>query len=139
MNLTGNWQGFYEYGLGYELPFFGQRVKINAIITDVNGSFIGEIEEEISEFSVHLKSALKGFTENDFISFVKNYSQKPEIDNSSKIIYENGHLEIEHEGFIDEENQSIYGKWMIREIMTDENLGTFEYTTEGIWFLSRVF
>lgn len=139
MNLTGNWQGFYEYGLGYELPFFGQRVKINAIITDVNGSFIGEIEEEISEFSVHLKSALKGFTENDFISFVKNYSQKPEIDNSSKIIYENGHLEIEHEGFIDEENQSIYGKWMIRELMTEENLGTFEYTTEGIWFLSRVF
>ena len=56
MNLTGNWQGFYEYGLGYELPFFGQRVKINAMITDVNGSFTGEIEEEISEFSVHLKS-----------------------------------------------------------------------------------
>jgi hypothetical protein len=139
MNLTGNWQGFYEYGLGYELPFFGQRVKINAMITDVNGSFTGEIEEEISEFSVHLKSALKGFTENDFISFVKNYSQKPEIDNSSKIIYENGHLEIEHEGFIDEENQSIYGKWMIRELMTEENLGTFEYTTEGIWFLSRIF
>jgi hypothetical protein len=139
MNLTGNWQGFYEYGLGYELPFFGQRVKIKSTITDVNGSFTGEIEEEISEFSVHLKSSIKGFTENDFISFVKKYSQKPILNNSSKTIYETGHLEIEHEGFIDEENQSIYGKWMIREIMTDENLGTFEYTTEGIWFLLKVF
>ena len=139
MNLTGNWQGFYEYGLGYELPFFGQRVKINAMITDVNGSFTGEIEEEISEFSVQLKSSIKGFSEKDFISFVKKYSKNPILDNSSKIIYENGHLEIEHEGFIDEENQSIYGKWMIIEIMTEENLGTFEYTTEGIWFLSRVY
>lgn len=137
MNLTGKWQGFYEYGLGYELPFFGQRVKIKTIITDVNGSFTGEIEEELSEFSVQLKSSIKGFTENDFISFVKKYSQKPVLDNSSKIIYENSHLEIEHEGFIDEENQSIYGKWLIREIMSDENLGTFEYTTEGIWLLSR--
>ena len=138
MNLTGNWQGFYEYGLGYELPFFGQRVKIKTTITDVNGSFTGEIEEELSEFSVQLKSSIKGFIENDFISFVKKYSQKPVLDNSSEIIYENGHLEIEHEGFIDEENQSIYGKWLIREIMSDENLGTFEYTTEGIWLLSRV-
>ena len=46
MNLSGNWQGFYEYGSGYELPYFGQRVNIKACITDVNGSFTGEIEED---------------------------------------------------------------------------------------------
>ena len=37
MNLTGKWQGFYEYGSGYDLPYFGQRVNIIASITDVNG------------------------------------------------------------------------------------------------------
>lgn len=130
MDLSGNWQGFYEYGLGYELPFFGQRVKIKAAITDVNGSFTGEIEEDNSEFSVQLKSSIKGFVEDDFISFVKKYSNP----NSE----ENDLLEVEYEGFIDEENQSIYGSWLIKEVMTDENLGTFDYTTEGIWLLSRV-
>ena len=130
MDLSGNWQGFYEYGLGYELPFFGQRVTFKTTITDINGSFTGEIEEDNSEFSVQLKSSIKGFVKDDFISFVKKYS-----DSNSE---ENDLLEVEYEGFIDEKNQSIYGNWLIREVMTDENLGTFEYTTEGIWLLSRV-
>lgn len=128
MDLSGNWQGFYEYGLGYELPFFGQRVSFKTTINDINGSFTGEIEEDNSEFSVQHKSSIKGFVEDDFISFVKKYS-----DSNSKEI---DLLEVEYEGFIDEENQSIYGKWLIREVLTN-NLGTFDYTTEGIWLLSR--
>ena len=72
MNLTGNWQGFYEYGSGYDLPHFGQRVNIKASIIDINGSFTGEIKEDSSVFSTKLEATIKGFVEADFISFVKN-------------------------------------------------------------------
>ena len=138
MNLTGNWQGFYEYGSGYNLPYFGQRVHIKVSITDMNGSFTGEIEEDVSVFSTKLGSTVKGFVEEDFISFVKKYSKKPIIvEHSTTIKYEEGSLEIEHEGFVDEQNNSIYGNWFIIETIADE-FGTFENTTQGIWLLTRI-
>ncbi|WP_264549702.1 hypothetical protein [Flavobacterium sp. N2820] len=138
MNLSGNWQDFYEYGSGYELPYFGQRVHIKASITDVNGSFTGEIVEDGSVFSVKLEATIKGFIEDGFISFVKKYPKKPIIvEHSTTINYESGSLEIEHEGIVDAQNNSIYGNWFIIEIITDE-LGTFENTSQGIWLLTKL-
>ena len=134
MNLTGNWQGFYEYGSGYDLPYFGQRVNIKASITDVNGTFTGEIEEDDSVFSTKLNATIKGIVEDGFISFVKQYQKYPIIsdDYSSIIIYENKTLEIEHEGILDENNNSIYGNWYI---MTENN---DEIASQGIWLLTKI-
>jgi hypothetical protein len=134
MNLTSNWQGFYEYGSGYDLPYFGQRVNIKASITDVNGSFTGEIEEDDSVFSTKLNATIKGIVEDGFISFVKQYQKYPIIsdDYSSIIIYENKTLEIEHEGILDENNNSIYGNWYI---MTENN---DEIASQGIWLLTKI-
>ena len=137
MNLTGNWQGFYEYGSGYDLPYFGQRVNIKASITDVNGSFTGKIDEDGSVFSAKLEATMKGFIENGFISFIKKYPKRPIIvKHSTTINYESGSLEIEHEGIVDEQNNSIYGNWYIIETITDE-YGTFENATQGIWLLNK--
>lgn len=134
MNLTGNWQGFYEYGIGYHLPYFGQRVQIKASITDVNGFFTGEMEEDGSDFSVKLKASIKGFTEDSFISFVKQYPKYPIIsdDYSSIIMYENKALGIEYEGILDENNNSIYGNWYI---MSESNE---EIASQGIWLLTKI-
>ena len=138
MNLTGNWQGFYEYGSGYDLPHFGQRVNIKASIIDINGSFTGEIKEDSSVFSTKLEATIKGFVEADFISFVKKYSKRPIIvEHSATIKYEEGSLEIEHEGFVYVQNNSIYGNWLIIETITDE-FGTFENSTQGIWLLTKI-
>ena len=134
MNLTGNWHGFYEYGSGYDLPYFGQRVNIKALITDINGSFTGKIEEDDSVFSTKLNATIKGIVEDGFISFVKQYQKYPIIsdDYSSIIMYENKTLEIEHEGILDENNNSIYGNWYI---MTENN---DEIASQGIWLLTKI-
>jgi hypothetical protein len=139
MNLTGNWQGFYEYGSGYDLPYFGQRVNIKATITDSNGSFTGEIGEDGSVFSVKLDATIKGFVEDNFISFVKKYPKYPRIadDYSTNQIYEDKILEIEHEGFVDKKNNSIYGNWFIIETFKDE-YGIFENKIQGIWLLTKI-
>jgi hypothetical protein len=133
MNLSGNWQGFYEYGSGYELPYFGQRVNIKASITDLNGSFTGEIEEDGSIFSVKLEATIKGFIEDGFISFVKQYPKYPIIsDDYTNIIYENNILEIEYEGIMDENNNSIYGNWYIMDKTNNE------ISSQGIWLLTKI-
>lgn len=92
------------------------------------------MEEDGSDFSVKLKASIKGFTEDSFISFVKQYPKYPIIsdDYSSIIMYENKALGIEYEGILDENNNSIYGNWYI---MTENN---DEIASRGIWLLTKI-
>jgi hypothetical protein len=45
------------------------------------------------------------------------------------MIFEEGELKIEHEGFVDVENNAIYGKWYISEIHSDED-GEYESNSD---------
>lgn len=92
------------------------------------------IKEDDSEFSTKLNANIKGFVEDGFISFVKQYPKYPIIsdDYSSIITYENKTLEIEHEGILDDNNNSIYGNWYI---MTENN---DEIASQGIWLLTKI-
>jgi hypothetical protein len=133
MNLIDNWIGFYEYGEGYSLPQFGERVNISVNFQGNNDSFIGTVKEEESEFSVPLEAKIKGFFENEFISFIKKYPKIPRLkkQGSSEIKIEGGQLEIEHAGYIDSEFDSIYGTWSLTENIPFEN-GIDEVTVFGI-------
>ncbi len=139
MEIIGKWRGYYEYGLGYTLPQFGERVDISVTFEGTNDKFTGQVTEGKSEYSVPLKGEISGFSENEFISFIKRYPSYPMLkeEGKSEIIFEKGQLEIEHEGFIDSKNMSMYGGWYITENKKDE-LGSFEVTTQGIWMLRKV-
>ena len=139
MDLIGKYEGFYEYGGGYILPQFGSRVDILVTIKGKNDNFSGTVNEILSEHSVPLMSTLSGFKDNDFVSFVKRYDQLPSIkqDGSNEVVLGEGELEIEHTGYVDTKNKSIYGKWFIHHIGFDEE-GEYESTSEGIWFLKKV-
>ena len=138
MNIIGNWEGYYEYGEGYSLPQFGERVEISVIFQGSNDKFIGTVNEKPSDHSIPLEATIQGFTENELISFVKHYPKAPRIKEhgSSEIVFEQGQLEIEHMGFIDTSHNSMYGTWTITQNMEDE-LGIFEVTTYGIWLLRK--
>ena len=72
MNLSGEWEGYYEYGIGYYLPYFGERVKLYISLEDLNEGLTGKCSEEESEFSVPSIASIKGFHEEEYISFVKH-------------------------------------------------------------------
>ena len=137
MKLEGQWEGYYEYGAGYTLPHFGQRVKMTAFIEGNSDSFTGTIEEEQSDFSVNYPSTIKGFCEEDFISFVKTYPVYPvlDVEGQTSLIKEEGNLEVHYEGFLDFENKALYGTWTIVELFSAENGEHFESVCEGIWML----
>lgn len=139
MNLIDNWEGYYEYGEGYPLPQFGERVKIFVNLQGRNDNFIGTVKEEKSEHSVPLEATIKGYSENEFISFIKKYPKIPGIKElgSTEIVMESGQLEIAHYGYIDSKFDSIYGSWAITENTPSDN--EFEPdTVYGIWLLKRV-
>ncbi len=61
MSLTGKWSGYYEYGLGYSLPEFGERVDFQLDITEIDGTIHGKIEEGSSSLAVKEESRIEGF------------------------------------------------------------------------------
>lgn len=142
MEITGTYDGFYEYGPGYLLPEFGKCVQFQVEITEENGTITGKVKEEESEFSVHHPAEIKGHIEDRSIFFIKNYLPKTvdieEIIDSAPLGQAN--LEpIDHAGYIDHENKCLYGDWTI-EIYIEREDGTREkepYFLRGIWFLSR--
>ncbi|MDC8004161.1 hypothetical protein POV27_08875 [Aureisphaera galaxeae] len=139
MNIIGKWKGFYEYGEGYDLPYFAKRVGLEITFEGHNDRFIGSTREEPSEYSVPLKGTVEGFVEDGLISFIKRYPKKPVILERHKIgiEFEEGQSEIEHTGVVDEEHQAIHGSWTIYDVVEDEQ-GTYEYAAHGIWLLKRV-
>jgi len=137
MKVTGTWEGYYEYGAGYILPFFAQRVKIIVRIQEHDGSFTGTSDEEESQFSVPYQSIIKGFRDQDLISFVSTYPIKPILsEDETKTEIKEGQHEVEHTGYFDEQNGAMYGTWII----IDNRLNEFEEGKfcEGIWLLKQV-
>ncbi|MFY0603453.1 MAG: hypothetical protein JXQ93_05855 [Flavobacteriaceae bacterium] len=139
MDLNGKWNGFYEYGVGYELPFFGNRVEIEVNFNlDSEGNVRGSFTEPTSDFSVALDGELRGFINNELISFIKSYKSLPQINEDfSGIEITEGKLEIPYTGFIDHKNDAMYGDWVIeQEFVNNEGHNDIEYFT-GIWILKR--
>ncbi len=140
MEIQGKWRGYYEYGLGYTLPFFGQRVDMEVEFKGNNDSFTGKVSEVETEFSVKLPGEIKGYIENDFISFTKTYPKTPRIIEvfNYGMNYEAGEAEIVHDGFFDDTNYAMYGGWEI----IDRSMEAGEYyqnNGQGIWMLKKVY
>ena len=90
---------------------------------DNEGRISGEIHEFPSEFSPRKDSTLKGFIEEDFISFIKTYPDIPE--------------EVNYVGIVDEENDALYGVWIIdEEIVNDQGYKEQIYFA-GTWLIKK--
>ena len=49
-----------------------------------------------------------------------------------------GELEIEHEGYVDRNNQAMYGIWRISDFIVDPNSGErIQNIVEGTWLLKK--
>ncbi len=139
MDINGKWVGYYQYGVGYDLPFFGERVEIQVVFSlDSEGNISGSMTET-GPYSVPLKSSLKGFVDLELISFIKSYNASPRIKKDySGIEINKGSLEIDHNGFIDNKNNAIYGEWIIEEqFVNHDGHNDVEFFT-GIWILKKL-
>ena len=138
MNIEGKWKGYYEYGVGYQLPFFGSRVEMQVeFVVDQEGKFTGTITEIPSDFSVPMDAKINGFIDIDLISFIKSYPSHFQINPDNTMKVSEGSLDIQYTGYIDEKNHAIYGEWSIEDEFTnEEGFDDTGYST-GIWLIKR--
>lgn len=123
MDISGKWNGYYEYGFGYYLPYFGSRIQIEVeLYLDESNNLSGTVNELKSEFSVSGKSDIKGFVDKDLISFVKSYNVLPIINENNNIETLEGNLNVNHIGIIDKTNKAIYGEWQIQTEVEREDI-----------------
>ena len=141
MELAGTWIGYYEYGAGYVLPQFGERVKTTFHISGTPDDFEGFSEEDQSnELAVPHKGTLKGFCADGQISFVLTYPVKSSFEdsNSTELSEKKGKQETFYDGYVDEENNAIYGSWAIIDSFKNDQGVMQEFTVEGPWLLRKV-
>jgi len=137
-DLSGKWVGYYEYGLGYDLPYFGQRVKCSMEIIVKDGLIKGTVTEEESEFSVSSGSTVSGFIENNLVSFVNKYPVSPQINNKNQVVIKTGELEVNYSGNLDLEKMTMFGLWTIEAYETSPYDINNPIQSEGIWLFKKL-
>lgn len=134
------WKGQYSYNQIFdENESFDFELKVHL----ENGSFIGYATEfEFAELTGGALPSIKGFFEDDHISFIKKYPYKYDSDlNGYAIIDKNqkGH-EVVYDGFLNAELAIWEGTWEI--IIEEEKIGKGVYRTYsdvGSWRMKQEF
>lgn len=135
--LSGYWEGYFIYGLGFDLPFFGERVRLFTEMEFKDGIITGHQTEEKGPFSTGRTVNFTGFWEQNLISLTVSYI-------SNDVILEDGfnteeiehNFEIVYNGSFDYKKKAMNGIWFMQNEM-DENLDLEIPPAEGLWVLKK--
>lgn len=108
--LQGTWEGFYEYGQGYERPLAGSRVGFQMTLFSRKGQLEGTCTDEGRPGS----AGVWGFVDRELISFIRKYAPSADEDAGNG----NGDLsevstDVHFTGFFDRDELSFTGTWVI--------------------------
>ncbi len=107
------WKGFFTYQDGYELIDQYIEVAFTMELTFNDNSFTGISTDSESENVFDKPATVKGFIDENKISFVKNYPCSYYKDENGKIILDRDskHPDIHYLGFFDKDKKNISGTW----------------------------
>ena len=135
--LSGYWEGYYIYGLGYALPFFGEKVKLFAQLEFKDGQITGQHTEEKGPFSTGKTVRFDGFWEQQMVSLTVHY------DNNDVILEDgfttenlNHDFELTYNGSLDLDKKAMCGLWYM-EHEIDGELDLETPPAEGLWMLRK--
>lgn len=134
-HLNGYWQGYFIYGLGYDLPFFGERVKLFAELHFENGEITGYLTEEKSPFATGRTFPVNGFWQDQLVSLNLHLTDNDVIledgFTTENIEYE---FYLSYNGRYNAAKKSIHGNWL----MDHESEFELEIPlAEGLWMLRK--
>ena len=107
------WKGFFTYLHGYEIIDAYIKVAFQMDLTFNGNSFTGTSTDSESENIFIEPIIVKGFIENDIISFVINYPYHyyKDEDGNIKLDKNSQHPNIEYLGYYDESEKKYSGTW----------------------------
>jgi hypothetical protein len=124
------WKGFFSYLQGYEIIDSYIKVPFKMNLTFNGDTFTGTTIDSESENIFTEPIKVKGFIENDKISFVVNYPYSYFKDENGEILVDKSlkHPNIEYLGYYDELEKKYSGTWEM--VIYEEKITEDEYIEE---------
>jgi hypothetical protein len=134
-SLKGHWTGEFSYGRSYE-EWYGtkERFEITIEQSDMNG-FTGRCVDTESITGQYIRTAIKGFFDQGFISFTKEYDHYYEMGQDGKTIFDTskkGHT-VNYQGEFNESLDRFEGTWEIHYHFQLLWITWWTKTLEGTW------
>ena len=113
-HIIGQWLGYFLYGPEYGEKLHGEKVEFRFFINSCsNGTFEGtsvDLEGVGANFE---QAIIKGFLDNDLISFTKSYPHYHAIDafGNTSVYKDLEHPVIHYEGIHNRRTNTFSGKW----------------------------
>ena len=113
VQLNQIWKGFFTYLIGYDTIEQYKQVEFTMEITITENSFVGISTDSESRKAFDKPATVKGFIENDTISFVMKYPCLYFKDERGEIILDQSseHPDIHYLGFFDYKKLIVHGNW----------------------------
>ena len=140
-SISGEWSGHFTYGPGYD-KLRGTSVPFTLFLEDLgDDQFKGTcIDEETIERKIP-PAAVKGFLEDNYVSFIKQYENLFKMDKQgNKVPVKSLEVpELRYEGSWDPATELFTGIWELEGKMTLFGIG-FSHNRiigEGTWEMSK--
>ncbi len=123
------WKGTFTYQEGYELDNQIKEVEFTMEIEFVENSFTGISTDNESKSSFDKPAIVRGFADDDKISFVMKYPCAYFIDENGGVIIDpnSEHPDIHYLGFFEDDKLSVRGNW---EMTISEQRYGYDYLEE---------
>lgn len=139
-SMSGKWIGEFEYGPLYGDELYGQKASFELTIEEnKQGEFSGTCID-LDGIGAHDSIAdIKGFRDNNFISFVKEYPKHLNFDLDNNLVENQNMLQssLSYKGTYNPFTGKFTGEWEIHSIWKTDNGGTQEDIVYGTWDMKR--
>nr|WP_321228642.1 hypothetical protein [uncultured Psychroserpens sp.] len=140
VHLKQHWKGYFTYLEGYETIEQYKQVEFTMEITLTDNSFIGTSTDAESRHAFDEPATVKGFIDDEKISFVMKYPcsyykddfRKIQLDKSSQ------HPDIHYLGFFDNDKKTVSGNWEITIFIEQTIEGDLEDVSNGEFEMSKI-
>lgn len=141
IDLKGRWAGEYIYGATYGPQLEGKKGDFVMYVEEVHeNGFKGKVIETDGDDEFH-QSALEGFIDDLFISFVKRLDKYRYFDDDLNMVEEEGSegYEVQYQGTYNKAIQQFSGGWEIRYDLTPLSVQEgLEQFWNGTWWMKKV-
>lgn len=113
VHIKQQWKGYFTYLEGYEAIEQYKQVEFTIKITLTENSFVGTSTDSESKHAFNQPAIIKGFIDDEKMSFVLKYPCSYFKDDFGNIILDKSsqHPDIHYLGYFDNDKKAVSGNW----------------------------
>lgn len=140
ISMHGQWIGQFVYGPEYGDEMHGEKVQFRLFINECSSGQFNGTSVDMEGYGANMDTAIiKGFVNDDFISFTKEYPDYLIIDENRQIIKDPSNVKprLNYEGHYNLLSKSFSGQW---ELWANEELsgeGSIVDIYTGTWEMTK--